>query len=936
MQQLEQTYADSQASGDQTYQASSIDEANPWLRRTQWAAYLKITPQGLPHLLASIETPDETREGPEGAVRAIWEAMASVARISQRITKQTGHLIRIEAVRTEKDQSPHQPLQAYMDEEQIQRHVEPWQQVLMFFARTQVDHEWPSPPYRFTARQQRTWQALWRLAQDIRGSPDPIETETQGDRTGDRTDDQYQMTPIQVACMDFCIELLNDRIRAEEYECALICALAVLGRGRDRWRDAESYPPILSKMIKISRFMVLHKALRLDPHAEQILDYMRDRQEVQAWAIESPMEDADYIYAGQDEGYDSESVRSTPTPASSPASSPAFEPVHPPPEPMQFSQQQRRKPRPFREWLRFLTDTFMVRGTHSPMQWMLDLRTYGLRIHYNSTATGHVSWLGQDELLYKEIHFTMGDFRGFVHGLVSSMRQLMHEELLMCEAASTPAIPWDQVMDDPTQPKPGWSFLDDSRTPWPLQGAQWLMNRIQREPRLQQQFIDGPERRFRIRAIERYMQSVVHFREKLAVGVHVTAGQPGRAPELLSIRHRNTQGAHRNIFVEDGLVVFATKYHKGFYASNDAKIIHRYLPRAVGELVVWYLWLVLPFVERLQALQQHMQGISRETVQGIQSRAAYIWGPDPHDGREWTSERLREALKRETEIGLKGRVLNLPAYRNIAIGISRRYLRLSSSFPENVRNDGSTEAPAEDEDHERGMDHDQFMGHIADLQAAHSSHVAGMIYGREITEQAGTTAHRREMFRLSSTDWHRFLGFESAEEPLGRVLGKRKAGPWESEADERRQQRHWQLQQTNMTEALQRLTDDDQCQFRGVQAPAIQAIQHGISPVVAVMPTGGGKSMLFMLPAYVGGGLTVVVVPLVALRGDVQRRCAQAGISCVQWESRRPPDEAAIVLVTPESALSEDFITFLNRQQVCPAPVRREIPRLPPEDARPS
>jgi hypothetical protein len=102
------------------------------------------------------------------------------------------------------------------------------------------------------------------------------------------------------------------------------------------------------------------------------------------------------------------------------------------------------------------------------------------------------------------------------------------------------------------------------------------------------------------------MQSVVQFREKLSVAVHVTAGQPGRAPELLSIRHRNTDGGHRNVFVEDGLVVFATKYHKGFYASNDAKIIHRYLLRAVGELVVWYLWLVLPFVERLQALQHHV------------------------------------------------------------------------------------------------------------------------------------------------------------------------------------------------------------------------------------------------------------------------------------------------------------------------------------------
>jgi hypothetical protein len=251
--------------------------------------------------------------------------------------------------------------------------------------------------------------------------------------------------------------------------------------------------------------------------------------------------------------------------------------------------------------------------------------------------------------------------------------------------------------------------------------------------------------------------------------------------------------------------------------------------------------------------------------------------------------------------------LNLPAYRNIAIGISRRYLRVSSVFPQNLQDDG-TKAPADD-DHEPE-------DHIADLQAAHSSHVAGMIYGREITEQAGTTAHRREMFRLSSTDWHRFLGFESAEDGLARVLGKRQQGPWEAEADENRRQRQWQLHEANMTDALQRMTKSDQHQFRGVQGQAMQAIQHGVSPVVVVMPTGGGKSMLFMLPAWVSGGLTVVVVPLIALRGDLKARCAGAGISCVEWESRRPPDEAAIVLVTPESSLSEDFMTFLNRQQV--------------------
>jgi superfamily II DNA helicase RecQ len=130
-------------------------------------------------------------------------------------------------------------------------------------------------------------------------------------------------------------------------------------------------------------------------------------------------------------------------------------------------------------------------------------------------------------------------------------------------------------------------------------------------------------------------------------------------------------------------------------------------------------------------------------------------------------------------------------------------------------------------------------------------------------------------------------------------------------------QRRWQLRQTEMGQALQRMMGDERYRFRGVQQQAIQAIQHGVSPVVVVMPTGGGKSLLFMLPAWVEpAGTTVVVVPLIALRGDLTQRCHALGISCVEWESRRPPDDASIVLVTPESALSEDFMTFLNRQRM--------------------
>jgi superfamily II DNA helicase RecQ len=92
------------------------------------------------------------------------------------------------------------------------------------------------------------------------------------------------------------------------------------------------------------------------------------------------------------------------------------------------------------------------------------------------------------------------------------------------------------------------------------------------------------------------------------------------------------------------------------------------------------------------------------------------------------------------------------------------------------------------------------------------------------------------------------------------------------------------------------------------------AIVVGESPVVAVMPTGGGKSLLFMLLVWAEqGGTTVVVILLIALWGDMIRRCKLFGILCVVWEGRRPPDAAAVVLVTPKLAVGEEFATFLNR-----------------------
>ena len=465
------------------------------------------------------------------------------------------------------------------------------------------------------------------------------------------------------------------------------------------------------------------------------------------------------------------------------------------------------------------------------------------------------------------------------------------DELLFCNqiAEPVPSVPWESIRDNPTDERPGWNFLKDHRTRMPADGERWLFERVGRDARIRDRFMK-PGTRLGVdrEGVERYIGRVVEFREKLAVLMHIAGGQPARGPEILSVRHSNTvQGGHRNIFIEDGMVVFATRYHKGYKVSGDVKIIHRYLPREVGELVVWYLWLVLPFQQRLETLVWEKEAVS-----------SHMWAADPN-GRKWTTERLRETLKRESRIGI-GQELTIAAYREIAIGISRRFLR------------GSTAFKTEEGDENEAWDEEHAGASIADEQAGHTAHSAGLIYARGIMEQAGAVADKRQQFRASSGDWHRFLGFCDAEEEKT-AIGKRKRAPFESEADEARMDRWGRLRKMDTTAQMKRMMGKT-AEFRGVQKEAIDAIVAGKSHVVAVMPTGAGKSMLFMLPAWVEqGGTTVVVVPLIALRGDMMRRCRKLGISCAEWGSRRPPDAAAIVLVTPESAVGEEFATFLNR-----------------------
>ncbi|MFO1138060.1 MAG: DNA helicase RecQ [Paracoccus sp. (in: a-proteobacteria)] len=83
--------------------------------------------------------------------------------------------------------------------------------------------------------------------------------------------------------------------------------------------------------------------------------------------------------------------------------------------------------------------------------------------------------------------------------------------------------------------------------------------------------------------------------------------------------------------------------------------------------------------------------------------------------------------------------------------------------------------------------------------------------------------------------------------------------------------------------------------FRPGQEEIVDAVAMG-RDVLAIMPTGGGKSLCYQLPALMRDGLTVVISPLIALMRDQVRALTEAGVAAAALTSGNSEDENAEVI----------------------------------------
>ena len=113
-------------------------------------------------------------------------------------------------------------------------------------------------------------------------------------------------------------------------------------------------------------------------------------------------------------------------------------------------------------------------------------------------------------------------------------------------------------------------------------------------------------------------------------------------------------------------------------------------------------------------------------------------------------------------------------------------------------------------------------------------------------------------------------------------------------------------------------------EFRPGQSEVINAVADGKN-VLAIMPTGGGKSICFQLPAIMNSGLTVVISPLIALMRDQVRGLQAIGVAAGALTSGNTEDETKAVFAELDAGKLK--ILYLAPERLAASSMRATLQR---------
>jgi superfamily II DNA helicase RecQ len=113
---------------------------------------------------------------------------------------------------------------------------------------------------------------------------------------------------------------------------------------------------------------------------------------------------------------------------------------------------------------------------------------------------------------------------------------------------------------------------------------------------------------------------------------------------------------------------------------------------------------------------------------------------------------------------------------------------------------------------------------------------------------------------------------------------------------------------------LRQLYKDSDATFKSIeQAEGVKVVFQGKRHVLAILPTGGGKSLLWQLPIFLERNKTsVIILPYIVLVEQVESQCIELGLSYQVWENKGLEDRLPqVIIVAIEHAIMQEFQNLL-------------------------
>ena len=116
------------------------------------------------------------------------------------------------------------------------------------------------------------------------------------------------------------------------------------------------------------------------------------------------------------------------------------------------------------------------------MQWMLNLQTYRLKIHYNTTVKESIDWVEEQISWKSSVQFTMKQLHKMIEELIQESREVLFYDLMLIKfKVEIPVIPWSLLRDNSWNEEVSWNYLQNECNIWPVKGDTWLQTQIEKD-----------------------------------------------------------------------------------------------------------------------------------------------------------------------------------------------------------------------------------------------------------------------------------------------------------------------------------------------------------------------------------------------------------------------------------------------------------------------